>query len=201
LAEYLTKQGITAERLHGNRSQPQRIKALAGFKSGAYKVLVATDIAARGIDIHQLGHVINFDVPALADDYIHRVGRTARAEATGDAYTFVSPEEEEDMRTIERMVGKRLPRITLPDFDYTPRSNEQPAMPLAGRSQTRGNGRGARSAPAATHAKPDRGAKARGSSARGRETPRPAGDSGPYATDSKDASTPGGRHGRRGRRR
>ena len=81
-------------------------------------MLVATDIAARGIDIEAVSHVINFDCPHIADDYIHRVGRTGRAELTGDAFTFVSPEEEANLRTIERAVGKRLPRVTLPGFDY-----------------------------------------------------------------------------------
>ena len=84
LAEHLVQQGLKAERIHGNRSQAQRTEALAGFKSGKYRVLVATDIAARGIDVTALGHVVNFDVPAVPDDYIHRVGRTARAEMTGD---------------------------------------------------------------------------------------------------------------------
>ena len=93
-------------------SQAQRTEALAGFKSGKYRVLVATDIAARGIDVEALGHVVNFDVPDVPEDYIHRVGRTARAEATGDAFTFVSPEEEGDLRAIERAIGKRLPRVT-----------------------------------------------------------------------------------------
>ena len=109
---------IAAERIHGNRSQPQRTAALAGFKSGKYRVLVATDIAARGIDVEALSHVVNFDVPAVAEDYIHRVGRTGRAEMTGEAYTFVAPDEESDLRAIERAVGKALPRVTLPDFDY-----------------------------------------------------------------------------------
>src|SRR5207247_10385838 len=83
-----------------------------------YRVRVATDIAARGIDVTALGHVINFDVPGQPEDYIHRVGRTARAELTGSAFTLVSPEEEGSLRDIERMVGKRLPRVTIPDFDY-----------------------------------------------------------------------------------
>ena len=82
---------IKAERIHGNRSQSQRTQALAGFKSGRYPVLVATDIAARGIDVEALSHVVNFDVPAAPDDYIHRVGRTGRAEMTGEAFTFVTP--------------------------------------------------------------------------------------------------------------
>jgi ATP-dependent RNA helicase RhlE len=118
LAESLVRSGINAERIHGNRTQAQRTQALAGFKSGRYPVLVATDIAARGIDVEALSHVINFDVPAAADDYIHRVGRTGRAEMTGEAFTFVSPDEEQDLRTIERAVGKGLPRVTLPDFNY-----------------------------------------------------------------------------------
>jgi len=121
LADYLVRHKIDAERIHGNRSQSQRTQALAGFKSGKHRVLVATDIAARGIDVEALGHVVNFDVPNMPEDYIHRVGRTARAEMTGDAFTFVSPQEEKDMLRIERAVGKRLPRIMVPDFDYKAR--------------------------------------------------------------------------------
>jgi ATP-dependent RNA helicase RhlE len=118
LAKFLDRHGISTERIHGNRSQSQRTAALAGFRNGRHRVLVATDIAARGIDIEALGHVINFDVPGLPDDYIHRVGRTARAELTGDAITFVSPDEESTLRTIERAVGQRISRVTLPGFDY-----------------------------------------------------------------------------------
>src|SRR5207247_2880372 len=105
LAKFLAQRNLKVERIHGNRSQSQRTEALAGFKSGKYRVLVATDIAARGIDVTALGHVVNFDVPAVPDDYIHRVGRTARAEATGAAFTFVSPEAEDDPRAIERAIG------------------------------------------------------------------------------------------------
>ena len=133
LAEQLARAGIKAERIHGNRSQPQRTEALAGFKSGKYRVLVATDIAARGIDVEALGHVINFDVPTAAEDYIHRVGRTARAEATGDAFTLVSPEEEGELRSIERALGKRLPRVIVPDFDYKARPATRFEVPLAER--------------------------------------------------------------------
>jgi ATP-dependent RNA helicase RhlE len=133
LAEQLVKRGVKAERIHGNRSQPQRTAALAGFKSGQYRVLVATDIAARGIDIEALGHVVNFDVPQAPDDYIHRVGRTARAEAVGDAFTFVAPEEENDLRAIEKAIGKRLPRITLPDFDYSARPEGKFEVPIGER--------------------------------------------------------------------
>jgi ATP-dependent RNA helicase RhlE len=133
LADYLVRAGIRAERIHGNRSQPQRTAALAGFKNGTFPVLVATDIAARGIDVNELGHVVNFDVPQVPADYIHRVGRTGRAEATGEAFTFVSPQEEDDLRAIERAIGKRLPRVTVPDFDYTARPKQQLEIPLAQR--------------------------------------------------------------------
>jgi ATP-dependent RNA helicase RhlE len=118
LADHLVRSGIAAERIHGNRSQGQRTQALAGFKSGRYPVLVATDIASRGIDVEALSHVVNFDVPAVPDDYIHRVGRTGRAEMAGDAFTLVAPDEEADLRAIERAIHRTLPRVTLPDFDY-----------------------------------------------------------------------------------
>jgi ATP-dependent RNA helicase RhlE len=130
LALYLERHGIATGRIHGNRSQSQRTAALAGFKAGQHRVLVATDIVARGIDVEELGHVINFDVPADPDSYIHRVGRTARAEATGDAFTFVAPDEENDLRAIERALGKSLPRIILPEFDYARKSEERLEIPL-----------------------------------------------------------------------
>lgn len=133
LADHLVKHRVKAARIHGNRSQAQRTEALAGFKSGKYRVLVATDIAARGIDVEALSHVVNFDVPAVPDDYIHRVGRTGRAEMTGDAFTFVSPEEGADLKAIERAVGKSLPRVTLPDFDYAARPQAKLEIPIAER--------------------------------------------------------------------
>ncbi len=133
LSDFLTKHGVANAKIHGNRSQNQRTDALAGFKSGKVKVLVATDIVARGIDVEALGHVVNFDVPNVPDDYIHRVGRTARAENTGDAFTFVSPEEEGDLAAIERAVGRRLPRVTLPGFDYARKTTERLEVPLGER--------------------------------------------------------------------
>jgi ATP-dependent RNA helicase RhlE len=133
LAEQLVKRGIKAERIHGNRSQGQRTAALAGFKSGQYKVLVATDIAARGIDIEALGHVVNFDVPQAPDDYIHRVGRTARAGEVGEAFTFVAPDEQNDLRAIEKAIGKRLPQVTIPDFDYNARPEGRLEIPIGER--------------------------------------------------------------------
>jgi ATP-dependent RNA helicase RhlE len=134
LAEKLEKQGLPVARIHGNRSQAQRTQALAGFKQGRFRVLVATDIVARGIDVEALEHVVNFDVPAVADDYIHRVGRTARAEAIGDAYTFVSPEDEPNIRAIERAVGRKVERRTVAGFDYrAPAADEKLEVPLGER--------------------------------------------------------------------
>jgi len=133
LADFLERQGVPCARIHGNRSQVQRTEALVGFKKGRVRVLVATDIAARGIDVEALGLVVNFDVPHLPEDYIHRVGRTARVEATGDAFTFVSPEEEGELRAIERHIGKRLPRQQVAGFDYTKRPAERLEIPLAER--------------------------------------------------------------------
>jgi ATP-dependent RNA helicase RhlE len=130
LAEYLDRQGISTAKIHGNRSQSQRTAALQGFKAGKSQILVATDIVARGIDVEELGHVINFDVPQDPDAYIHRVGRTARAEMTGDAFTLVSPDEEQDLRAIERAIGKALPRVTLPGFDYAKRTDERLEIPV-----------------------------------------------------------------------
>ncbi|MBW8769907.1 MAG: DEAD/DEAH box helicase [Gemmatimonadetes bacterium] len=133
LADYLTSQGVSNARIHGNRSQAQRTDALEGFKTGRYRCLVATDIVARGIDVEQLEHVVNFDVPHLPEDYIHRVGRTARAEATGDAFTLVSPEDEQDLAAIERAIGKRLPRVVVPGFDYASKPTQRFEVPIAER--------------------------------------------------------------------
>jgi ATP-dependent RNA helicase RhlE len=116
LAALLERNNVAAERIHGDRSQAQRTRALADFKRGKYRVLVATDIAARGIDIVELGHVVNYDVPMVPEDYIHRIGRTARAKATGDAITFVSREEEGYFAQIERKLGKRMDRAKTPEL-------------------------------------------------------------------------------------
>ncbi len=133
LAKSLVAAGIAAERIHGNRSQAQRTAALEGFKKGRFHVLVATDIVARGIDVDALGHVVNFDVPKAAEDYIHRVGRTARADATGEAITFVAPEDSGELRSIERALGYSLPRVKIPDFDYHARPATKLEVPLADR--------------------------------------------------------------------
>jgi ATP-dependent RNA helicase RhlE len=133
LAQFLTQTGITCDRIHGNRSQSQRESALAAFKSGRLQVLVATDIASRGIDVQDLPHVINFDVPIQPDDYIHRVGRTARAERTGQAVTLASPEEEAALAAIERAVGARIARRRLDGFDYQAQVSGRLEIPVAER--------------------------------------------------------------------
>jgi ATP-dependent RNA helicase RhlE len=130
LADFLEKHGISCARIHGNRSQGQRTEALAGFKQGRFRVLVATDIAARGIDVEALGLVCNFDLPPVAEDYVHRVGRTGRASATGDACTFVSPGEEGTLRSIEQSLGQRIPRLTVPGFDYGKKPSERFEIPF-----------------------------------------------------------------------
>jgi ATP-dependent RNA helicase RhlE len=133
LADFLDKHNVPCGRIHGSRSQAQRTEALAAFRKGRFQVLVATDIAARGLDVVDLDLVVNFDVPGAAEDYIHRVGRTARAEATGNAYTLIAPEEEGGLRAIERGIGQRIPRKTLPGFDYRQKSEGRFEVPLTER--------------------------------------------------------------------
>jgi ATP-dependent RNA helicase RhlE len=110
--------GIDAAELHSNKTQSERKQALEGFKSGEHRVLIATDIAARGLDIDGISHVVNFDVPRNAEDYIHRIGRTGRADATGDAVTLVAFDEEEYMDRIEQHIGTKLERRHYQDFDH-----------------------------------------------------------------------------------
>ena len=128
--------------LHANRSQNQRIEALAGFKSGKYGIMVATDIAARGIDVAGVTHVINYDVPQNPEDYVHRIGRTGRAQAVGDAFTLVAPEEAGDIRDIERFIGQKIPELRLAGFAYQAYA-PRPAQPAARPQGPRGRGRNA----------------------------------------------------------
>lgn len=118
LGEQLSKAGFQATSLQGDLPQTRRREAMEGFRDGSYRILAATDIAARGIDVSQISHVINYDVPSTAEAYIHRIGRTGRATRTGDAFTLVAPEDEGMMRSIERLLSKPLERRTLTDFDY-----------------------------------------------------------------------------------
>ena len=104
--------------MHADKSQVERTRALDDFKAGKIRVLVATDIAQRGLDVSGITHVINYDVPQQPEDYVHRIGRTGRAAATGDAYTFMSPDEISMVRAIERMIGQQIPRISVPGYDF-----------------------------------------------------------------------------------
>ena len=225
LADYLTKEGVPNAKIHGNRSQAQRTEALEGFKSGRYRCLVATDIVARGIDVEQLEHVVNFDVPHLPEDYIHRVGRTARADATGDAFTFVSPEEEGDLSQIERSISKRLPRVVLQGFDYASKPAQRFEVPIAERiaeirakkaeerkrakekaerrathgagGGQQGGARNGAARPASGGGRPAAGGPGRGAPS----GPRPAGSAPPARGDGNSARSGGSRRGGSGRSR
>ena len=141
LMRSIASDGFAVGELHSNLTQPQRSRAMDGFRRGDFQVLVATNIAARGLDVNHITHVISFDVPAVPDDYIHRIGRTARMEAQGDAFVLVAPAEEKSLARIERQIGQRLPRVLLPDFDYSTTRTER-----AGKTDHRsGGGRASKS--------------------------------------------------------
>ena len=129
LAKKIAAKKYTVTSIHSNRSQAQRQSALKGFKDGSYHIMVATDIAARGLDIENISHVINFDIPATADDYIHRIGRTGRAERSGDAFTLTTPEDDDMIKKLEKIIGAKIARKKLEDFDYNspkPQHNQRP---------------------------------------------------------------------------
>jgi ATP-dependent RNA helicase RhlE len=137
LVEQLGKDGITGLAIHGNKSQSARTRALAEFKDGSLQVLVATDIAARGIDIDQLPHVVNYDLPNVPEDYVHRIGRTGRAGATGEAVSLVCVDEHEMLRDIERLIKRELPRETIAGFEPDPLARAQPIQKRSGDMQGR----------------------------------------------------------------
>lgn len=116
ISKRLERAGVTSVAIHSGRTQGQRQRALDGFKRSQYQVMVATDVAARGIDVDGISHVINFDVPAFAEDYVHRIGRTGRANATGDAIMLVSPDEEKHLRQIEKFIGRKIKHEKYPEF-------------------------------------------------------------------------------------
>jgi len=139
IARKLQSAGIVAATIHSNRSQSQRTQALESFKNGGTRVLVATDIASRGIDVEGISHVVNFDFPMHPEDYVHRIGRTGRADAAGDAVSFVTPDDEQYVRLLEKMIRKVIPRRRAQDFDYTDRAPSfmpasLPARPSARRA-------------------------------------------------------------------
>jgi len=179
LAEQLTKDGIPSLAIHGNKSQNARTRALAEFKSGSLQVLVATDIAARGLDIVELPHVVNFDLPNVPEDYVHRIGRTGRAGATGEALSLLSSDDRGLMRDIERLIKQQLPRERVPGFEPDPNARNEPEVDdrpprqSRGRSGFRGNAPAGRSAAPGAGAGHGRsgGADSRGGAPAGRTSP------------------------------
>lgn len=169
VARMLAKQGFQTTSLHSDRSQNQRQNALKGFKDGKYQVMVATDIAARGLDIETVSHVINYDIPDTVDAYIHRIGRTGRAEREGDAFTLITPDDNAMVRDIERALKKPIERRKLAEFDYGASAPERPAAPdkhaapyrpaAPGRPAAQSHGR--KPAPQATNGSAPRGGSSR----------------------------------------
>ncbi len=191
LARLVSRSGVAATSIHSDRRQEDRIAALESFRAGRFPVLIATDVAARGIDVAEISHVVNFDVPFSADDYIHRGGRTARAGAVGEVMTFVAPEEEDDLCAIERTIGVTLPRVILPSFDHG--THEHVPRPLEARGSSRGGRRGGR----------PRGGGGRTSAPRASEAPAPSIDATPVgdgAAPPADGAAPRRRRRRRGGR-
>jgi ATP-dependent RNA helicase RhlE len=179
LAAQLEKNGISALPIHGNKSQNARTRALAAFKSGELQTLVATDIAARGLDIEQLPHVVNFDLPNVPEDYVHRIGRTGRAGATGEAISLVSREEQPLLRDIERLIRRELPREVIPGFE----AGAAPSAAFIDAPAPRD------SRPAPSRSQPRRGAPTR-STAAPRSGPRGASPAKPSAQDRQKPARP-----------
>ena len=172
LAEQLGKDGISAVAIHGNKSQGARTKALADFKKGAVRVLVATDIAARGLDIDQLPHVVNFELPNIAEDYVHRIGRTGRAGNEGEALSLVCVDERDYLRDIERVLHREIPKVIIPGFEPNPDIKAEPIT--RGRGQRSGGG-GRPQQPGRNVGDRGRGDQGRRNPGRG-QAPAPRGD-------------------------
>ena len=177
LAEQLGKDGISAAAIHGNKSQRARTKAWDKYKKGAVRVLVATDIAARGLDIDQLPHVVNFELPNVPEDYVHRIGRTGRAGNEGEALSLVCVDERDYLRDIERVLHREIPKVIIPGFEPNPDIKAEPIT--RGRSGGQRSGGGGRPQAARNGAERGRGDRGRGQSQgrgseRGRDQrPRP----------------------------
>ena len=204
LAEFLNKEEISAMAIHGNKSQGARTKALADFKSGDLQVLVATDIAARGIDIDQLPHVVNFELPNVPEDYVHRIGRTGRAGAQGEAVSLVCVDEDGFLRDIEKLIKRSIPRELVAGFEPDP--NEKPEPIVLGRRMTigvgtspgrrgGGGGGGAGGRPASSGARPPApGRSSSGGAGRGgdgRNAPRSGGGGGDGRSAPRSGSSAG----------
>ncbi len=183
LTRALLRRGHSVAALHGDRSQGQRERALSDLRRGRIQVLVATDIASRGIDVDDISHVVNYDVPHTPEDYVHRIGRTGRVEAVGDAFTLMSPEEKSDVAAIERFLGRSIPRVMVPDFDY-----QRAAEPRDSRRASDGSDGGPR--------RSGRGSRGRRPSRSSEGASRPAAQ----AVSASAAPAQEERHGRRPRR-
>jgi ATP-dependent RNA helicase RhlE len=151
LYQALQDLGKTVTVIHSNRSQGQRQSALQGFKDKRYQIMVATDIAARGIDVKDISHVINYDVPRHPEDYVHRIGRTGRASAVGEAFTLVSPDEEPFLKKIESFIKKPIPRGVIPDFPYSSKPTLLPSSGGGQRSHGNRSGQGGPRSPHGSH--------------------------------------------------
>ncbi|MBI5936402.1 MAG: DEAD/DEAH box helicase [Betaproteobacteria bacterium] len=176
LAEQLAKDGITAMAIHGNKSQAARTRALAEFKTGKLQVLVATDIAARGIDISELPHVVNYELPNVPEDYVHRIGRTGRAGSEGEAVSLVCVDEHKFLADIERLIKRKLPREVVPGFEPDPNAKPEPIM-LRSQDHQQQRGRGRSQSAPRSGSQPARPAGAKPTQGAGRGGPgnRPAG--------------------------
>jgi ATP-dependent RNA helicase RhlE len=159
LIEQLGKDGITGLAIHGNKSQAARTRALSEFKDGSLQVLVATDIAARGIDIDQLPHVVNYDLPNVPEDYVHRIGRTGRAGASGEAVSLVCVDEHDMLKGIEKLIKRTLPQEVIPGFEPDPNARAQPIQLRSGNQPGRGGDRSRQSKPASGQQRSASGAK------------------------------------------
>jgi ATP-dependent RNA helicase RhlE len=153
LSDYLMKCGITATAIHGNKSQGARTRALDEFKKGEVRVLVATDIAARGIDIDALPHVVNFELPNIAEDYVHRIGRTGRAGCEGEAISLVCVDEADYLKGIEKLIKKTLPKTTIEGFEPDPSIKAEPIQ-RGGNTHNRGNNNRSNKPPRNSSSKP-----------------------------------------------
>ncbi|MCW8908592.1 MAG: DEAD/DEAH box helicase, partial [Sedimenticola sp.] len=159
LAQQLEKDGLSAAAIHGNKSQGARTRALAGFKQGEVRVLVATDIAARGLDIDQLPHVVNYELPNVPEDYVHRIGRTGRAGNEGEAISLVCVDEHKLLRDIERLLKREISKEVLPGYEPDPNAKPEPIP--NGRNGARGRGQGQREARGNGHGRPSRDERSR----------------------------------------
>jgi ATP-dependent RNA helicase RhlE len=179
LADHLNKHDIPAMAIHGNKSQAARTRALAEFKTAKLQVLVATDIAARGIDIIELPHVVNYELPNVAEDYVHRIGRTGRAGSSGEASSLVCIDEKKLLNDIERLIKRDIPVVNVPGFDVDPRIKAEPILNGSNRGQGgggRGQGQGrSQSAPRAGGAGRTGGAPRTGGAGKPGGAPKPAG--------------------------